>query len=322
MRKITQAGLWLLVGAVSVCAQTNPIPQQPSAKQAPEQSATYNAEFFHKATHGSVFIYDNQHDACAPLPPNVILLPLGSGFLTGIEKKGGLTPQGYNGWRFLITAKHVVANHVEIQIRVNSEDESKVVCKALKLVTQGKGQNVVTAPAGVDLVAIAWPQLEDAYPTVIASNLLIDEAKMKEWNVGIGTEVLTIGYLYSYSGQQKNFPVAKFGRISLMTDETWYHSPASGLQERGYVLDLSNTPGLSGAPVFSHGVEFEMNPFRFRQLPPYLIGVVKGLMLAPANGQLISQGVAVIEPGANLKALMQQIATMLKAQGADIADIQ
>jgi hypothetical protein len=313
-RKITQAGLGLFVGAVSVYGQTNPPAQQPSV--------TYNTDFFRKVTHGSVFIYDTQHDACTPPPPNLTLAPMGSGFVTGIEKKGGLTPQGYSGWRFLITAKHVVKNRTEIQIRVNSENESKLVCKMLKLEMQGKEQNVIMAPDGVDLVAIVLPHLEDAYPTVVASTLLIDEAKMKELNIGIGTEVLTIGYLYSYSGREKNFPVAQFGHISLMTDEVWYHNDSSGLMEQGYGLDLSNAPGLSGAPVFSHGIEFETNPVRFRQLSPYLIGVVKAMMLAPANGQWISQGIAVIEPGVNLKALMQQIATMLKAQGADIADIQ
>jgi hypothetical protein len=39
------------------------------------------------------------------------------------------------------------------------------------------------------------------------------------------------------------------------------------------------------------------------------------------NGQLISQGIAVIEPGENLKALMHEIATELKAGGADVVPI-
>jgi hypothetical protein len=116
--------------------------------------------------------------------------------------------------------------------------------------------------------------------------------------------------------------VAKFGHVSLVTNESWYFNPDSKLTEQGYVLDLSNAPGLSGAPVFAHGVEFETNPFRFRDLPPYLVGVVKGLMLAPVNGQMISQGIAVIEPGENLKALMRQITGALKAGGADVVEIK
>jgi hypothetical protein len=77
--------------------------------------------------------------------------------------------------------------------------------------------------------------------------------------------------LLGYSGQKANFPVAKFGHISLITDEAWYFNPESKLLEQGYVLDLSNAPGLSGAPVFAHGMEFEASPFRFRELPPYVV---------------------------------------------------
>jgi hypothetical protein len=320
--KALSAVLWLSLGAIAATGQQNPTPHQPLVpSQAPEkQSPSHNAEFFHKATNGSIFIYDDQHDPCAALPPNLTLLPLGSGFVAGIEKKGVSTPQLWNGWKFLITAKHVVANHNEIVIRVNAENESKLVCKTVKLETQGKEQNVVSAPSGVDLVGILLPQLEGADPTVVTSSLLIDEAKMKEWSIGVGTEVLTIGYLFSYSGQKANFPVAKFGHISLMSGESWYFNPESRMMEQGYALDLSNAPGLSGAPVYTHGVEIETNPFRYRDLPPYLVGVVKGLMLAPVNGQLISQGVAVIEPGTNLKALMRQIATMLKSKGADVVE--
>jgi hypothetical protein len=274
-----------------------------------------------RATNGAIFIYGPQLDPCAPLPKDKILLPLGSGFVTGIEKKGASTPQLWNGWKFLVTAKHVLANQNKIIIRVNASSSSKFVCKTIELQTQGQIQNVVLAPAGVDLEAVAMPDIPGADPTVITPALLIDEVKMKDWSVGVGTQVLTIGYLFGYSGQQENFPVAKFGHISITTDESWYFNPESKLVEQGYVLDLSNAPGLSGAPVYTYGVEVETNPFRYRELPPYLVGVVKGLMLAPVNGQMISQGIAVIEPGANLKALMGQIATMLKAGGAEVVEI-
>src|SRR5579862_1546145 len=291
------------------------------SQETEKQTASHNAEFFQKATNGSIFIYDDRHDPCATLPPNLTLLPFGSGFVAGLENRSASTPQSWNGWKFLVTAKHVVTNHDEIVVRVNAVDQSKLVCKTLKLEKQGKDQNLFFAPSGIDLVAIALPQIEGADPTVVTSSLLIDETKMKEWNIGVGTQVLTIGYLFSYSGLKANFPVAKFGHISLMTNESWFFNPESKLMEQGYALDLSNAPGLSGAPVFTHGVEIEINPFRYRDLPPYVVGVVKGLMLAPVNGQLISQGIAVIEPGANLRTLMQQISKTLKSEGANVVDV-
>jgi hypothetical protein len=321
--------------------------QQVSTSQQPPQQPKPNdqAQFFQLATNGSIFVYGSGADPCAAPPPGTTLLPLGSGFVAGIEKSprssrsisrsrtlgsgfvagieksGASKPGAWNGWKFLVTAKYVLANRADVTIRVNSEDGSKFVCKTITLELSGTKQNVVLAPDGVDLAAVALPEIPDCDPTVVSSSLLTDEAKMKEWNIGVGTEVLTIGYLYGFSGLQSNYPVAKFGRISLITEEPWYFNPESRLMEKGYVLDLSNAPGLSGAPVFTHGVEFETDPFRYRSLPPVLIGVVKGLMLVPVNGQLISQGIAVIEPGENLRALMVQIAAMLKAGGADVVEI-
>jgi hypothetical protein len=306
--------LWCAV----VCAQQTP-PEQPQ-----KESTTPQSEFFQKATNGAIFIYRSKPapDPCVPLPAGQTLLPLGSGFLTGVEKAGASTPQLWSGWKFLVTAKHVLVNQNEIIIRVNAQSASKFVCKTIQLETQGQIQNVVMAPAGIDLEAVVMPEISGADPTLIPASLLIDAAKMKEASLGVGTQVLTIGYLYGYSGQQENFPVAKFGHISITTEESWYFSPDSKLMEQGYVLDLSNAPGLSGAPVFAYGVEIETNPFRYRELPPFLVGVVKGLMLAPVNGQLISQGIAVIEPGENLKTLMQKIADQLKAEGADVVPIK
>jgi hypothetical protein len=84
MRKITLSiVLWLSLGAIAAAGQQTPAPQQPLVpSKAPEkQSPSHNAEFFQKATNGSIFIYDNQHDPCAALPPNLTLLPLGSGFV-------------------------------------------------------------------------------------------------------------------------------------------------------------------------------------------------------------------------------------------------
>ena len=309
--------LSVLLSAAGGISQQVSTSQQPPQKPKPSDQA----QFFQLATNGSIFVYGSGVDPCAAPPPGTTLLPLGSGFVAGVEKSGLSAPGAWNGWKFLVTAKHVLANRADVTIRVNSKDGSKFVCQTITLEVSGSKQNIVLAPDGVDLAAVALPEIPDCDPTVVSSSLLIDEAKMEDWSIGVGTEVLTVGYLYGFSGLQSNYPVAKFGRISLITEESWYFNPESKLMEKGYVLDLSNAPGLSGAPVFTHGVEFETDPFRYRNLPPFLIGVVKGLMLVPVNGQMISQGIAVIEPGESLRALMVQVAATLKAGGADVIEI-
>ncbi len=275
VNKITlSVTLCLSVFVVNASAQQNPAaPQASPAQQVPQKEPlTHRAEFFQKAAGSSVFIYGTEIDPCTPLPPGVNLLPAGSGFVSGVGKKGASTPQSWNGWRFLVTAKHVIANRNEIIIRVNAANASNFICKKLTLHTQGPEQNVIGAKPGVDLAAISLPEIEDYVATVVPSFMLIDEKKMKDWSIGVGTEVLTIGYLFSYSGQKANYPVVKFGHISMMSDESWYMNPDSKLMEQGYVLDMSSAPGLSGSPVFTHGVEIETTPLRYRELPPYVVG--------------------------------------------------
>lgn len=325
MRALTVVPIALLAASIAGGRQTAPNQTAPQVRPTqPPQAAeppTHRAEFFSKVGGNAIFIYGSEVDPCGALPPGTILLPRGSGFVGGVEKKGASTPQLWNGWKFLITAKHVVANQTEIIVRVNADNQSKFLCKKIELHEQGSGQNVVLADSGVDLAAIALPEIEGYSSTVVPSGMFIDEKKMQEWSIGVGTEVLTIGYLYGYSGQQVNYPVVKFGHLSMMSDESWYFNDQSRLMEQGYVVDLSNVPGLSGSPVFTHGVEVETNPFRYRELPPYVAGVVKGLLLAPVGNASISQGVAVIEPASHVKELMQKVASALRDGGADVEPV-
>jgi hypothetical protein len=127
-----------------------------------------------------------------------------------------------------------------------------------------------------------------------------------------------VGYLFGYSGQKQNFPITKFGKVSLITKEAWFLNSSSGRQEEAYLVELQNTPGLSGAPVMVYGLEIKLNPLRYRDLPPLVFGVVKGLRLAPTPGGAISQGVAAVEPGYRLKELIKSIAEQLRKDGKDV----
>ena len=53
-------------------------------------------------------------------------------------------------------------------------------------------------------------------------------------------------------------------------------------------------------------------PFTYRELQPFVLGVVKGLILTPVKDQFLWARAAVIEPGENLKTLIQQIAKTLE----------
>jgi hypothetical protein len=314
----------LLVASAVNAQQPSPTPpaqQPPPVEQSQQKIESHKGKFFKSVGDNSIFIYSANTEPCGPLPPiGTILLPLGSGFVLQIPKKGsppiGTTAAPMQGWSFVFTAKHVIANQTAIIVRVNAQDHSKFICQKIEL-----NQNVLAADDGVDLVAFYLPEIKGYLPATIPTNLLVNQKQIEEWSIGVGTEVVTVGYLFGYSGQKSNYPVAKFGHISMISDESWYRNPESHLMEQGYILDLSNVPGLSGSPVFTYGTEVEVNPIQFRELQPFLIGVVKGLMLAPAGDAKISEGVAVIEPGSHVKELMQKIALILKAQGGDVEPI-
>jgi hypothetical protein len=292
-----------------------------SQQKTPEKQESHQARFFQQVINGAIFIYGTQVDPCAPAQPGPPLLPFGSGFVVGIANRTESKPELWKGWKYLVTAKHVVSNQNEIFIRLNAAKEPKFLCQRVALHSDGPARNMVLAPPGTDLVAIALPEIADADPTVVPSSLLVDDSKMKESDIGVGTEVVSVGYLYGYSGLKANYPMAKFGHVSVMSDERWFTNPSSNIAEQGYVLDLSNAPGLSGAPVYTHGIEFRTNPFQYRELPTYLIGVVKAIMLAPVGNQAISFGTTVIEPGASVKSLMREIANVLKAEGVDAESV-
>jgi hypothetical protein len=107
-----------------------------------------------------------------------------------------------------------------------------------------------------------------------------------------------------------------------MTEEPWLPpDPRTGKteMEEGYVIELQNVPGLSGAPVMlsspQWSVDSQTGATCVRTVPPYLIGVIKDLLGSPAGG---SQGVAVIETGERVRELLRSIADDYKAAGGPV----
>jgi hypothetical protein len=273
-------------------------------------------ELLGSAAGSVVFIYDGTTEPCTDSPPATILLPLGTGFVSGIPKKG-LAPDSptWTGVKFLITAKHVVRGRSKVIIRLNRDDNAGFTCFPMELKWDGTQENsFVSEKPEVDLAAIYLPKIPDTDPWVIDYSLILDAKSMSAWQVEEGTDVFTIGYLFGYSGQKKNYPVKKFGKIALLTEESWCcPDPLHPDQlQKAYLVELQNVPGLSGAPVLLQSPRFILlkgAALALRHNPPMVVGVIKDLLKAPIGpSQVISQGVAAVEPGGELKGLLQQIA--------------
>ncbi len=267
-----------------------------------------------------VFIYSADKQPCNPSINKDELIPSGSGFVLGVPKKG-IKPERWEGWKFLITCEHVIHNQDKITLRLNRNDVGEYTCFTIDLIRSGSSQNLFSLSKEVDLVAISIPDIPNTDPLVFDNTMILDNQKMKELEVEIGTEVFSVGYLFGYSGMKKNYPVTKFGKISLLSEEIWYKSPnPRNIIEKAYLIELQNVPGLSGSPVLLKGPQFKITKdkqFQFRNIPPLILGVIKGALLSPIGG---TQGIAAIEPSINLNELVKKISKILKDAGYDVDD--
>ena len=291
--------------------------------QPPAKALAHEEKYLRAAAQSAIFIYDPSATPCAPVSPGTALLPLGSGFVVGFTPKGAKPqPDGkISFYKFLVTAQHVVGDRDSIIVRLNRTDKPEFACFTLSLARQGNDKNVYALAhrPQVDLIALRINDLPNTDPTVFDYSLILDDNLMKTYGVIEGTDVFAVGYLYGYSGKKQNFPVTKFGKIALLTDEEWYHSGAPrNFDEKAYLVEMHNVPGLSGAPVMLQSPQFRIDKagkFQFRKIAPFIIGVIKGLLKSPVGG---TQGVAAIEPAAHLKELMKSIADEFRSAGVEV----
>ena len=278
---------------------------------------TADIDYLQEAAKVSVFVYDPSPKPCEPLTPGVRAVPLGSAFIIGIADATS-PPDAPRSWEYLITAEHVVHGKSDVVLRFNRLEGRGKVCMDLHLERGGPNQNLF-APSddSTDVVAIFLAKTpDDAELLSISYSWITDKDDLKKYELKVGTGVFTVGYLLGYAGESRNYPVTKFGKISVLTDEKWLLSERGGY-ENAYIVELQNVPGLSGAPLMAYGQEFKMDPLRFRSLPPLLIGVVKDLLWVQdaKTKTRISQGLAAIEPGYKVKALMDEIVARIRAVG-------
>jgi hypothetical protein len=287
------------------------------------RASAQEGTYLRHAAQSAIFVYDPSTMPCTPATPGTRLLPLGSSFVVGFAPKGAkpLPNCKMPVYKFLVTAQHVVGNRDSIIVRLNRTDKPEFACFTISLLRQGNDKNVYVLAnrPQVDLVAIRIQDFPNTDPTVFDYSLILDDDLMKKWEVMEGTDVFAVGYLWGYSGNKQNFPVTKFGKVALLTNEAWYHSPPPrNLDENAYLVEIQNVPGLSGAPVMLQSPQFRIDKegkFQFRRISPCIIGVIKGLLVSPAGG---TQGVAAIEPAAHLRELMKSIADEFRSAGVEV----
>jgi hypothetical protein len=162
------------------------------------------------------------------------------------------------GHFYLVTAKHVLQDDKKqywplIFIRLNKRAGG---AESIAIPLQGKSAApiFVHSDPGVDLAVIPMAPDQDVYDyKVVPEDMFASIEKVKELKITEGDEVFFTGLFASFYGERKNYPIVRFGRVALITDETvpWPEDTnKEPLALHLYLIEAQSFGGNSGSPVF------------------------------------------------------------------------
>lgn len=201
-----------------------------------------------------------------------------SGFLYGIpeDKETDMTKHQYSV--YLVTNRHVLANHAQITVRLNSQKETDPVREfTIALKNPDGSDSWVSHPN--DSIDVSVLHINGAYlrQQNIQSSFFsadfhaADKAKMKEIGTSIGDDVFVLGFPMGISGTlQRNYVIARRGSIARIDD-------ALASNGTTFLIDAFVFPGNSGGPVVSVPDINAISGTK-AQNKAYLIGMVRSYL--------------------------------------------
>lgn len=242
-----------------------------------------------------IFIFANATlCAAVPIPPEVKkvvtfiyvtdeksgnLIASGTGFFVAVKN-----PEKDCSAVYLVTAKHVLQKpetklfYPFITIRLNTKDGGTKKF-AISLNTEGPEKNVfMHKDSTVDLSVIpALPDQTKYDFLFLSEDFITTKEDFQKLKIREGSEVFFTGLFLPHPGKQRNYPIVRFGRVALVTDEkiAW-----NKVEAELYLIESTACGGNSGSPVFFYlGIERE--PGSLILGPPVLklAGVISGFFL-------------------------------------------
>lgn len=181
---------------------------------------------------------------------NERVLPNGTGFFIALpnpqekDKSAG----------YLVTAKHVLQKRDKksffpfILLRLNTKNGSSQMVP-VSLVHDGANKNVfLHQDPSVDLAVIPVNLNPGQYDLLaLPSSMIVTKEDFANLRIAEGTEVFFTGLFTPYLGKERNYPIVRFGRLALVTDERidW-----DGVGTELYLMEAASYGGNSGSPVF------------------------------------------------------------------------
>ena len=199
--------------------------------------------------------------------------PIGTGFFVGIKLE-------YGDAVYLVTAKHVLQKcpgefYDKIFVRLNAKETGFAEYMDIDLT---KYVILTHSDESVDLAATFLRPNPNFFDyRLITQDYFSNSIILKKKNIREGSNVFFPGLFTNFYGELKNFPILRFGRISLLIDER------IEIHEKGqppklahlYFVECQSLGGFSGSPVFFERDRITPGgPFSSPEI--YLGGVMKG----------------------------------------------
>jgi len=207
------------------------------------------------------------------------LVPNGTGFFVRVKPN---QEKSDTFSTYLVTAKHVLQQQdakslfSEVFIRLNKKDGIAEMLP-IKLIADGEKKNIFFhEDPTVDLAVINTVPNPQQYDfKVLPDNFITTKDDFHKLNIREGSDVFFTGLFLRHYGEQRNYPIVRFGRVALVTNEKidW-----NGDKTDLYLIEATTYGGNSGSPVFFFfGVEREPGMLVFSKSPVLkLAGVMKG----------------------------------------------
>jgi len=176
------------------------------------------------------------------------IMPDGTGFYVAVLKNDS------TGKIYLATAKHVIKNSTgaflkRIFLRMLKKKDSSLSIVPIDLYISGNKKNVFIHPdSTVDIAVISVSPSQNEYDyNVIPSSFITTREDFDNLKIMEGDEVFFTGMFSEFLGKNNNYPITRFGRVALVTNEKVFWN---GYYRDLYLLEATTYWGNSGSPVY------------------------------------------------------------------------
>ncbi len=264
----------------------------------------------------------------SPIPPEVKsvvafvylerdskLIPNGTAFFAGVRHES--EPNAYGV--YLVTAKHVLCEPNssrfldKVFLRLNKKSGGSEV-GVVPIVTEGANKTVfIHSDPSVDIAVIpSLPDFERFDCKFLPDDMITTKVGYTAMKIREGSDVFFAGLFSPFPGAEKNYPVVRFGRIALVTDE---RIPWQGKLMDLYLIEAGSYGGNSGAPVFFYlGSDREPGSLVVGAPVLKLAGIMQGTFLDAQEVKVIetkklpislaSMGIAAVVPSYKLHEIL------------------